>query len=625
VKSEDANGEEKEKRGKGEKERSPFPLFSSAPLHAFASLLLKIKTRYFTKAWLASGDAGFWFFVSLAFFGSMVWAKSRDPFERVWFTLKTSQGEKVKAVAVLPKPVRPMPTVVYIYGSGGSLITSGTALRQIAELGVATVTLEYNQTNRVAFDEQFTALLDWLPKQKWTTGQPTAWLGLSLGAQQTLGFLLQHPEKQPFLYIRIGGGWLEELENIQRSTFNLQRPSQGTAGKALGGTSSRSPQLSQTPEKSGTPGTRPSDFEVLLVHGENDEVFPVADAKKLAQFFQTNGVVTDLKIIPGKGHVFESDRALLLRCLAENIKSRLTPLHPAPEFPVTKDYLYVLCILPAFLWAGYWLYLRKQLKSKAPIDNAPPSRFEKILRCTAAVLATAALAQTAWHLIPPRLAVSDTTLAIARKSLIAPKWTEDFDALAFQPFWRGQTLTPNRGGDGSSPHPILLEPTNRGRAVPAPAEHRLKTLLTHVELSNYCVYELINWKLDTNIYRQFVLSPIIDSETDPELNWRRPLWEFFYPRIRKENDTSSAAEIVVRNLRERVTIDPTHDWPTGIESIWRNQITTPQGFERIYVATLRSTGVPARLNSEGKAEFWTGEKWQPAPRPLMETFTRELR
>jgi hypothetical protein len=104
-----------------------------------------------------------------------------------------------------------------------------------------------------------------------------------------------------------------------------------------------------------------------------------------------------------------------------------------------------------------------------------------------------------------------------------------------------------------------------------------------------------------------------------ELNWRRPLWEFFYPRVRHEDTPEAAAEIVARTLRERITVVPAK-WNSatrpGIETIWRNQITNEKGFQRIYVATLRSVSVGARLNSDGNAEFWTGSEWKTAPRPL---------
>jgi hypothetical protein len=75
----------------------------------------------------------------------------------------------------------------------------------------------------------------------------------------------------------------------------------------------------------------------------------------------------------------------------------------------------------------------------------------------------------------------------------------------------------------------------------------------------------------------------------------------------------------VRHLRERVTIATGENFPQGIESIWRRQLTSAEGFERLYVAALRSAGIPARLDSQGRVEFWAETGWNPAPRPLIES------
>jgi hypothetical protein len=143
--------------------------------------------------------------------------------------------------------------------------------------------------------------------------------------------------------------------------------------------------------------------------------------------------------------------------------------------------------------------------------------------------------------------------------------------------------------------------------------------LTHVELGNYTVNELVNWKVDDALYREFVLSPVI-AGGGHELNWRRELWENFYPRIRHENTTFDAAVIVVRFLRQRVTIAPNYPKQPGVESMWNGHIVNLKDFEILYTAALRSVGVPARLNAEHQAEFWTGSQWQSAPRPLATTW-----
>jgi hypothetical protein len=231
------------------------------------------------------------------------------------------------------------------------------------------------------------------------------------------------------------------------------------------------------------------------------------------------------------------------------------------------------------VWAGIWAAKRRKNRNE---EKFRLTKFEIGLRVAAGVLLTLAVADTALHLIPPRMEVSERTLAIARKFLLAPKWHQDFETLAALPIWQGQ---------------------------------RLQTLLTHVELANYTVKELVNWKVEDAIYREFVLSPVI-AGGGHELNWRRELWENFYPRVRHENTTTGAAVIVVRFLRQRVTIAPGHSKQPGIESMWDGHIVNLEDFEMLYAAALRSVGVPARLDEKNEAEYWTGSRWEAAPRPL---------
>jgi hypothetical protein len=60
--------------------------------------------------------------------------------------------------------------------------------------------------------------------------------------------------------------------------------------------------------------------------------------------------------------------------------------------------------------------------------------------------------------------------------------------------------------------------------------------------------------------------------------------------------------------------------PREAPDIWLRQITDAAGFEIIYVAALRSVGVPARLTAVRKAAFWDGKAWQVAPRPVLESW-----
>jgi dienelactone hydrolase len=509
--------------------------------------------------------------LALLFFGAMFWAKGRDPFRRVWFKVKTEHYGKANCVAVLPKTAAPpYPVVIYLHGSGGSVLSSGNELRQIAEMGLAAVCVDYSQTNVAEFEEQFIALNNWVFLQKWTDTNRVAWVGFSVGAQRLLSFAFTHSGSPPALLTLVAtGGSVRELGALTNAVAPTHRPS------------------------------------TLLIHGDEDEAFPVADVTRTAECLHSNGIPVELSVLHGVGHDFQPDRLLVFREIGEYCLAHLKGVD------ALSHYRSILCWeseanplwlywLPAGIWACVWISMKwrdaRAVDRHAP--RLPLSKGEVWLRCVAAVLGAVAAGQTALHLIPRRLPVSTRTLAIARKHLIQQKELSDFDFLVTNAIWQ------------------------------MPSGHRLGTLLTHVELANYN-RELINWKFDEQIYRDFVLSPQIDPAHDGDVNWRRELWENFYPRIRKQNTTEAAAQIIARFLRERVTVVAASDFgvedtklPTSISDIWKRQICNGKGFESVYVAAMRAAGVPARLSSGGQAEFWTGSDWRSAPRPIVETLLR---
>jgi dienelactone hydrolase len=533
--------------------------------------------------------------------GALFWAKGRDPLQRIWFKVKAPGQENAQCIAVLPKSAaQPLPVVVYLHGSGDSLLHSGNELRQIAEMGLAAVGIEYCQTNEAAFEAQFGALLGYLGQRRWADTNRMAWVGSSLGAQRSLAYALRHPDARPNLLVQLAVGWVPELESkVHGAESEVQGP-KSKVEALLSGPSTLNSQLSTS---------------VLLLHGEQDEVFPLSQARQVAACLETNGVPVELKVLPGESHGLGANRLLVFRVIGEQCLARLE----GPQALATYCSILAwqargrplwLFWTPALVWGCFWLWLHRKVgqASRLPLGMPLPSRDAAAeggpevgfpgrspsrrpggtpaVRWLAVILATAALAQTALHLVPPRLATSDPTLSIARKHLVQAKELGDFDFLAANLVWRGKPL---------------------------------KTLLEHVELAHYN-RELINWKLDEEIYRDFVLSPQIDPTADGELNWRRALWENFYPRIRREQDPAAAAEIVVRFLRERVTIAQGSGLPSVVAETWHRQITNERGFEAVYVTALRSVGVPSRLGAQGRAEFWTGAAWQAAPRPLVEAW-----
>ena len=56
---------------------------------------------------------------------------------------------------------------------------------------------------------------------------------------------------------------------------------------------------------------------ILLIHGDQDEIFPITYTKHLVSLLQTNGVPVELKIIPGLPHGMEPERGVIFRSIGE--------------------------------------------------------------------------------------------------------------------------------------------------------------------------------------------------------------------------------------------------------------------------------------------------------------------
>jgi hypothetical protein len=322
-----------------------------------------------------------------------------------------------------------------------------------------------------------------------------------------------------------------------------------------------------------------------LVHGDKDEDFPVDDTIRLAALLRTNRVSANLIILPDRTHKFEPDRDLIFRLTAEYCKSILAPQEPLVEVSQNCRKLYWSYFIPVSLLSLTWLFftMRGLFTCK---ESAPLAMPERMLRWIACLLALLAIGDTTLYLLIPQFPINETTLHLAQRYLVPSNQQNDFIYLSSNPSWQGKPL---------------------------------KTPLENVELADYN-RALVNWKVEDQIFREFVLSPTIDSKPDVKFNWRRPLWENFYPRIRHETDPSSAAQIIVRFLRERVAIVPDCHVRDEILADWNDGMVNVTGFERIYVAALRSIGVPARLDGSGHAEIYSDGKWVAAPRLLIPSF-----
>jgi len=219
-----------------------------------------------------------------------------------------------------------------------------------------------------------------------------------------------------------------------------------------------------------------------------------------------------------------------------------------------------------------------------PGNSGLHSRIERWLRWAAAVVASLAVLSVAGRLVLGRLPATEQNLAWARRVLVREELRPEWD-------WLVNIATHKTGA-------------------------RVRELVDEVELTHLQRGRFAKGLSGVD-FRTFVLSPHIDAES-AQSGWRRIFWEHFAPRVRREQDASAAATLVAMEVRRRLS--PLRD---GLESsslrdAWREGRASPQGFEAIYTAALRSVGIAARLDAARRTEFWDGAAWRPAPRPLIE-------
>lgn len=220
--------------------------------------------------------------------------------------------------------------------------------------------------------------------------------------------------------------------------------------------------------------------------------------------------------------------------------------------------------------------------SASGTEDAPTvSRWRKRSLLVAGGMTLAAVLVTGFQLDLRRRPATEESLSRAEKWAVRTELQSDFRWLRAQP----------------------LEPTAR-----------VADWLDAVELAELQRRQFYP-ALPEKLFREFVLEPQAGGVGGVKV--RRTLWTYFAPRVRKESEVSTAAAIIVRELRTRVT--PMKGLaPANLAAAWARGTASPADWERHYIAALRSCGIAARLSDQGRAEFWSGEQWSGAPRPLGE-------
>ncbi len=266
---------------------------------------------------------------------------------------------------------------------------------------------------------------------------------------------------------------------------------------------------------------------------------------------------------------------------------------PVAEWPWLNYWSYYRYWMPVVVIGGNLLLLRRWWRLvgnwKGPREPGTQARAgwgTILIEGMAMVTATAAILVTGIHLGLPRFAVNNQTVPLAETFLVQSRLQGDFEYL-------------------------VSDPANIGKELGA--------LLDHVELADLQRHQFYP-SVSDELYHQYMLSPKIEPLPLNELNWRRTLWENLYPRVRHESDPAAAARMVALFLRQRIGINPAYSYRVGVETIWTEQMTDEAGFDRLYVAGLRSVGVLARLDEKKHAELFADNRWQPAPRPVISSF-----
>lgn len=108
--------------------------------------------------------------------------------------------------------------------------------------------------------------------------------------------------------------------------------------------------------------------------------------------------------------------------------------------------------------------------------------------------------------------------------------------------------------------------------------------------------------------------PAISPSIRGDARWsRRPLWQYFYPRLRHIRDPMTAATTASILLRERVTISSIVRGPSDINNAWISGIASPESFQMLHLAVLCSVGIIARQTDRETTEILTASGWISMP------------
>jgi len=323
---------------------------------------------------------------------------------------------------------------------------------------------------------------------------------------------------------------------------------------------------------------------MLFVQGQNDDIFTPKQVESIAKTLRLYGITAFTTDVAGVGHDLDPDSSLIIRLVGELCKQIVIPngvSEPISSKVSIREL--ILCFFTFALIISIWSTIDGNINSYLQTILRYFIYFYKRRKTFIMFVTTVLISLFAVCVIATQLEANGVDVYIVSKTLVPPSQRNAFMHLA--------SITLSEGNS-------------------------LYTLLNYFKLANYD-RSLSNWKLKDNDFDDFVLSPCLDNKQQMQLCWRQHLWELLYPRIKHVQTEEQAATIIVRYLRERITITTEAKRPTEYDlvDIFNSQLIDKNGFSMIYVAALRSVGIPAKLNDSGQALFFYKNSWTIAPEP----------
>jgi carboxymethylenebutenolidase len=187
-----------------------------------------------------------------------------------------SGGKNIRLDCFLPdQPAAKRPTVIGLYGFGGGHISMSEPAAQLADQGFAVYVLHYfDRTGPVEAEKSALVLnfpiwmktlwdaVSFVEKQSHTDPQRIGLVGFSLGGYLAVCGAAIDPRIKAV--VEFFGGMPKEMKFFMRRLCPM-----------------------------------------LILHGENDAIIPVAEAYHLQEILEKKSIPHEIKIYPGAGHGFE--------------------------------------------------------------------------------------------------------------------------------------------------------------------------------------------------------------------------------------------------------------------------------------------------------------------------------